>query len=36
VKHLVESMDGEVGVEPNEPSGSIFWLRLPAAGGKTV
>jgi two-component system phosphate regulon sensor histidine kinase PhoR len=29
VKHLVESMDGEVGVEPNEPSGSIFWLRLP-------
>jgi len=32
VKHLVESMDGEVGVEPNEPSGSIFWLRLPAAG----
>ena len=36
VKHLVESMDGEVGVEPNEPSGSIFWLRLPAAGGKTT
>jgi len=32
VKHLVESMDGEVGVEPNAPSGSIFWLRLPAAG----
>jgi two-component system, OmpR family, phosphate regulon sensor histidine kinase PhoR len=32
VKHLVESMDGEVGVEPNEPSGSIFWLRLPAVG----
>jgi two-component system phosphate regulon sensor histidine kinase PhoR len=31
VKHLVESMDGEVGVEPNEPSGCIFWLRLPAA-----
>jgi two-component system phosphate regulon sensor histidine kinase PhoR len=29
VKHLVESMDGEVGVEPNTPSGSIFWLRLP-------
>ena len=29
VKHLVESMDGEVGVEPNIPQGSIFWLRLP-------
>jgi two-component system phosphate regulon sensor histidine kinase PhoR len=36
VKHLVESMDGEVGVEPNEPSGSIFWLRLPAAGTMTT
>ncbi|MEO8701576.1 MAG: ATP-binding protein [Kofleriaceae bacterium] len=31
VKHLVESMDGEVGVEPNVPAGSIFWLRLPRA-----
>ena len=31
VKHLVESMDGEVGVEPNQPQGSIFWLRLPRA-----
>ena len=31
VKHLVESMDGEVGVEPNTPRGSIFWLRLPRA-----
>ena len=31
VKHLVESMDGEVGVEPNAPTGSIFWLRLPRA-----
>jgi two-component system, OmpR family, phosphate regulon sensor histidine kinase PhoR len=31
VKHLVESMDGEVGVEPNTPTGSIFWLRLPRA-----
>ena len=29
VKHLVESMRGEVGVEPNNPRGSIFWLRLP-------
>jgi len=31
VKHLVESMHGEVGVEPNVPTGSIFWLRLPKA-----
>lgn len=29
VKHLVESMSGDVGVEPNSPTGSIFWLRLP-------
>ncbi|HEV7554411.1 MAG TPA: HAMP domain-containing sensor histidine kinase, partial [Kofleriaceae bacterium] len=28
VKHLVESMGGDVGVEPNEPNGTIFWLRL--------
>jgi two-component system phosphate regulon sensor histidine kinase PhoR len=31
VKHLVESMGGEVGVEPNLPRGSIFWLQLPRA-----
>jgi two-component system phosphate regulon sensor histidine kinase PhoR len=31
VKHLVESMNGAVGVEPNTPQGSIFWLRLPKA-----
>jgi two-component system phosphate regulon sensor histidine kinase PhoR len=31
VKHLAESMSGEVGVEPNLPQGSTFWLRLPAA-----
>ena len=31
VKHLVESMGGEVGVEANAPQGSIFWLRLPKA-----
>jgi two-component system, OmpR family, phosphate regulon sensor histidine kinase PhoR len=31
VKHLVESMGGEVGVEPNAPQGSIFWLRLRRA-----
>jgi len=34
VKHLVESMDGQVGVEPNAPAGCIFWLRLPRAAGK--
>jgi two-component system phosphate regulon sensor histidine kinase PhoR len=31
VKHLVESMGGEVGVEPNAPRGSVFWLQLPRA-----
>jgi len=31
VKHLAESMDGAVGVEPNQPQGSIFWLELPEA-----
>ena len=31
VKHLVESMDGAVGVEPNQPEGSIFWFELPIA-----
>jgi two-component system phosphate regulon sensor histidine kinase PhoR len=31
VKHLVESMGGEVGVEPNTPNGSIFWVRLRSA-----
>ncbi len=28
VKHLVERMGGEVGVEPNSPQGSVFWVRL--------
>lgn len=31
VKNLAEAMDGEVGVEPNAPRGSIFWVTLPAA-----
>ncbi|HTL36948.1 MAG TPA: ATP-binding protein [Kofleriaceae bacterium] len=31
VKHLVESMNGTVGVEANAPRGSVFWLRLPKA-----
>jgi two-component system, OmpR family, phosphate regulon sensor histidine kinase PhoR len=29
VRHLMTAMDGEVGVEPRAPSGSIFWVRLP-------
>ncbi|MEC8025659.1 MAG: ATP-binding protein, partial [Myxococcota bacterium] len=28
VKHMVESMGGTVGVTPNRPNGSIFWLSL--------
>jgi two-component system phosphate regulon sensor histidine kinase PhoR len=29
VKHLVESLGGRVGVEANEPQGSLFWFTLP-------
>lgn len=29
VKHLAEAMDGQVGVEPAQPQGSIFWVVLP-------
>ncbi len=29
VKHLVQGMGGEVGVLPNQPTGSIFWFSLP-------
>jgi signal transduction histidine kinase len=29
VKHLVEAMAGEVGLDPAEPRGSIFWFTLP-------
>jgi signal transduction histidine kinase len=36
VKHLVESMGGEVGVEPNEPNGSVFWLRLQRASESDI
>ncbi len=36
VKHLVESMGGAVGVEPNAPRGSIFWLQLPRAAQVTA
>lgn len=31
VKHLVEAMDGRVGVYNVEPSGCCFWLDLPEA-----
>jgi len=31
VKHLVEAMDGSVGVDPVEPRGSAFWLALPTS-----
>ena len=30
VKHLVNTMGGEVGVEANRPRGSVFWLTFPA------
>jgi two-component system phosphate regulon sensor histidine kinase PhoR len=29
VKHLVEAMGGTVGMRPNRPQGSIFWVDLP-------
>ena len=32
-KHLVETMGGELGVEPRRPRGSVFWFRLPRRGG---
>ncbi|MFT6398432.1 MAG: two-component system phosphate regulon sensor histidine kinase PhoR [Bradymonadia bacterium] len=31
VKHQVESMGGEVGVEPAQPHGAKFWFTVPAA-----
>jgi len=34
VKHLTQSMGGAVGMEPNEPTGSRFWVELPRAGGR--
>ena len=30
VKHLAEAMGGQVGVEANDPKGSIFWVELKA------
>lgn len=29
VKHLTLAMGGSVGIEPREPRGAIFWVRLP-------
>jgi two-component system phosphate regulon sensor histidine kinase PhoR len=29
VKHLVEAMSGGLGMTPNRPRGSVFWVRLP-------
>lgn len=37
VKHLVEAMGGLVGMSPNEPRGSVFWISLrgaPAQAGR--
>ena len=31
VKHLVHNMGGDVGYEPNDPKGSIFWVELKHA-----
>ena len=31
VKHLALAMGGAVGVEPRDPHGCVFWVRLPAA-----
>lgn len=29
VRHLVDAMNGEVGLRSAEPTGSIFWVRMP-------
>jgi two-component system phosphate regulon sensor histidine kinase PhoR len=36
VKNLTEAMGGEVGVDPREPTGSIFWLRLGRASREQI
>ena len=30
VKHLANGMGGQVGMEPNHPHGSVFWVSVPA------
>jgi two-component system, OmpR family, phosphate regulon sensor histidine kinase PhoR len=32
VKHMVEAMDGKIGLASNHPRGAIFWIELPAPG----
>nr|WP_255216691.1 ATP-binding protein [Pseudenhygromyxa sp. WMMC2535] len=34
VKNLTEAMGGDVGVDPREPTGSVFWVRLSKASGE--
>lgn len=34
VKNLTEAMGGDVGVDPREPNGSVFWLRLGRASAE--
>lgn len=36
VKHLADAMGGDVGVEPAEPHGSVFWIELPRADAAFV
>ncbi len=31
VKNLIDAMGGDVGVDPREPTGSVFWVRLSRA-----
>jgi two-component system phosphate regulon sensor histidine kinase PhoR len=31
VKHLVEGMDGSIGMTSADPNGCVFWVELPAA-----
>ncbi|MCK6502789.1 ATP-binding protein [Myxococcota bacterium] len=31
VKNLAEHMGGSVGLDPRQPTGCVFWVRLPAA-----
>lgn len=36
VRGLAEAMGGSVGFRPNDPRGSVFWVRLPAASTAEV